>query len=607
MVVVYANPPCSYCKTFESSVGGSSEVKKWAASRGYMMVFALGKSNNASYGLSGGDGSAAYSFAKGGVLSAFPFVGVWWPKKSGGEVKANFTGRSGSMPVKSGSLARQFMDSVDQLVGAYASVAPKLSTVTFSANGGSGLSESSRYVATGKSLGALPTAKRTNYLLDGWFTAETGGTQVSSSTKITGNITLYAQWKKAVKLDLVASPSGAGTLSGDGSYPEGKKVSVSAKAKSGYVFSCWKQGTTVLSQSATYTHALGSTATKLTAYFVSKAQDLSSVKLSVGGVAQNAAKVVTNTVPQGVRLEWPVAASALTSATPSASGLPAGLKLVKAADGSYAISGVPTTASKVDSKTGLAKPSVATFKVKTAAGNTVPYKLAIVVAARPQWATGTFNGAMFDGGRPVGLVSTLSIAANGKISGKLLTGGKTWTLSAASFSSMVVGSKNVTNFLATVVGKSGKETITNDIEIVAEAMPAAASSANPPCRGVVKTPEPSNSQTFELSCWQNLWKTEPWKTDAKKLAKAKPLPVDEVSLKFASSGAVTAKGVFVTGYNEARKRDITYSASCSTVLIPMPQSPQPFHAFIYFAPKAGKFDGYCDRLRLNWDGAEFSY
>ena len=132
MVVVYANPPCSYCKTFESSVGGSSEVRKWAASRGYMMVFALGKSNNASYGLSGGDGSAAYSFAKGGVLSAYPFVGVWWPKKSGGEVKANFTGRSGSMPVKSGSLARQFMDSVDQLVGAYAS--PFLSILPLTLN-----------------------------------------------------------------------------------------------------------------------------------------------------------------------------------------------------------------------------------------------------------------------------------------------------------------------------------------------------------------------------------------------------------------------------------------------------------------------------------------
>ena len=100
MVVVWASPTCGYCKSFMSSVGGNASVKKWAASRGYMMVIAVGTSASDKYGLTGSDASAAYSFATSG-LSKLPCIGVWWPKKSGGEVKKNFTGRSGSMPVKS--------------------------------------------------------------------------------------------------------------------------------------------------------------------------------------------------------------------------------------------------------------------------------------------------------------------------------------------------------------------------------------------------------------------------------------------------------------------------------------------------------------------------
>jgi hypothetical protein len=28
--------------------------------------------------------------------------------------------------------------------------------------------------------------------------------------------------------------------------------------------------------------------------------------------------------------------------------------------------------------------------------------------------------------------------------------------------------------------------------------------------------------------------------------------------------------------------------------------------FLYFAPKAGKFDGFADEIPLSWDGAGFS-
>ena len=577
MVVVWASPTCSYCKSFMSSVGGSSAVKKWAASRGYMMVIAVGTSANDRYGLTGSDASAAYNFATSG-LSKLPCIGVWWPKKSGGEVKKNFTGRSGSMPVKSGSFSVQFMDSVDQLVGAYASVAPKLCTVTFSANGGSGLSESSRYVATGKSLGSLPTAKRTNYLLDGWFTAKTGGEQVSSSTKITGNVTFYAQWKKAVTLKLASSPSGAGTLFGDGTYLEGKEVSVRAKAKSGYIFSCWKQGKTVVSQSATYTHTLGSAATTLTACFVSKAQDLSSIALSVDGVSQSAEATATNAVPQGVRLEWPVVASALTAATPSVSGLPSGLKLVKdKATGKYTITGTPTAVSKAD-KNGNVKPSNVTLKVKTSGGSAKTYKMAIKVEARPEWTEGVFNGYAGTAKEPVGIVYNLTVAANGKVSGKLLREGKTYTLSAPAL--QLSGGK----YSAAIEGKAGKEVKTF----------------------TAKFSEGTNGgYSYGALEAANEWTAiqTPWKANdklkalAKKIAKAKPVAVPgalgdfgDATLKFGANGAVTVKGGGVSG---------------SAVLIPDSEEPKALDLHFYLAPKKS-FPGHADRIYLKWDGTNFS-
>ena len=70
---------------------------------------------------------------------------------------------------------------------------------------------------------------------------------------------------------------------------------------------------------------------------------------------------------------------------------------------------------------------------------------------------------------------------------------------------------------------------------------------------------------------------------------------DAVTLKFASSGSVTAK---------------LGSYSCSSVLIPVASddalSTSRYALFLYFAPKANKFDGYSAEVRLEWDGSAFS-
>ena len=68
-------------------------------------------------------------------------------------------------------------------------------TVSFNANGGT-TPTASKTVTYSSTYGDLPTPTRTGYTFTGWFTAASGGTQVTKDTKvtITSNQTLYAQW-----------------------------------------------------------------------------------------------------------------------------------------------------------------------------------------------------------------------------------------------------------------------------------------------------------------------------------------------------------------------------------------------------------------------------
>lgn len=68
-------------------------------------------------------------------------------------------------------------------------------TLTYNANGGS-VSPTSKSLTYGSQYGTLPTPTRTGYTFNGWYTAASGGSKVSSTTTIgANNITIYAQWK----------------------------------------------------------------------------------------------------------------------------------------------------------------------------------------------------------------------------------------------------------------------------------------------------------------------------------------------------------------------------------------------------------------------------
>ncbi|HIU03075.1 MAG TPA: InlB B-repeat-containing protein [Candidatus Onthocola gallistercoris] len=68
-------------------------------------------------------------------------------------------------------------------------------TVTFNASANGGSPDTPRKVNYGSQVGALPTPTKPYYKFVGWFTAPSGGTQITSSQVITGNVTYYAQYK----------------------------------------------------------------------------------------------------------------------------------------------------------------------------------------------------------------------------------------------------------------------------------------------------------------------------------------------------------------------------------------------------------------------------
>lgn len=76
-------------------------------------------------------------------------------------------------------------------------------TVTFNSNGGSNPNPPSKVVTVGQQYGSLPSVSRSGYNFDGWYTASSGGTQITTSTVVgSGNLpaashTLYAQWSQS--------------------------------------------------------------------------------------------------------------------------------------------------------------------------------------------------------------------------------------------------------------------------------------------------------------------------------------------------------------------------------------------------------------------------
>ncbi|MDR3319283.1 MAG: InlB B-repeat-containing protein [Clostridiales bacterium] len=82
--------------------------------------------------------------------------------------------------------------------------------VTFDYRGGSG-SEATRSVDKDAAIGTLPIPNyRNDYTFNGWFTAASGGTQITESTVITANVTFYAQYTSSVMITILIHVDNSG-------------------------------------------------------------------------------------------------------------------------------------------------------------------------------------------------------------------------------------------------------------------------------------------------------------------------------------------------------------------------------------------------------------
>ena len=290
----------------------------------------------------------------------------------------------------------------------------------------------------------------------------------------------------------------------------------------------------------------------------------------------------------GLKYTDVMAFSATSDATVTASGLPAGIKLVNLGDGNYAFTGFTTKAG--------------TYLVTVTAtlnGKSVSQRVALEVDGLPAWAKGTFNGYVAgDDGATNGL-ATVTVSSVGKVSGKFYDRGTNWTFTAASYTDFDGAAYSVpvsAKFSWKV--KSGKKTVNKTVyraftlTVVQDAI------------GGKATLVEAGGST--VHAWQNLWGSK-YKVIGKKLfftSKKKQyrtftikgaseigvgmgmLPAETLSLKVTPAGAVTATMSFDTG-KKSKGKAVIYKATCSTVVIPLtPADAAEFDglSYLFFAP-----------------------
>ncbi len=156
----------------------------WA--QGSIVTFTISEGYTVTYNANGGTCSTSSKTVTAGSSVTLPtptrtgysFIG-WYTAASGG-TKVGDAGAS-YKPTKSLTI--------------YAHWTANQYTVTLDPGGGS-VSPTSIKVTYAGTYSGLPTPTRTGYTFNGWYTAASGGTKVTTSTKVTAtaNHTLYAQW-----------------------------------------------------------------------------------------------------------------------------------------------------------------------------------------------------------------------------------------------------------------------------------------------------------------------------------------------------------------------------------------------------------------------------
>lgn len=111
----------------------------------------------------------------------------------------------------------------------------------YNANGGK-ISAASKMVYKGFAYGTLSTPTKKGYTFAGWYTAKSGGSKITSSTKVTksSSHTLYAQWKPVkYTVKYVLNGGKNHTKNPSGYYISTSTITLQNPTRTGYRFQGW--------------------------------------------------------------------------------------------------------------------------------------------------------------------------------------------------------------------------------------------------------------------------------------------------------------------------------------------------------------------------------
>ena len=312
--------------------------------------------------------------------------------------------------------------------------------------------------------------------------------------------------------------STVGTVSGQGVYAAGKKVTLRVTVKKGNVFTGWYNGSTELSREKAYSFTMPSHDISLTPEFITAAEDLAAVSFVFDDYSMSSETVLEKSATCGVKLSWDIISGGLSTTKVTFSGLPSGLKYNASAG---KVEGAPTSARK----------STIKAKVTTSGGNSKVFSIVLNVNALPTAAKGNFYGLCEFNGTPGR--AQIAITAAGKISGKLIAAGSTYSFSATSFDSCEKGvfafSPSI-SYAVTENRKTVKKTKNLKLALAPE--------------GDLGRITGGDSKGLELSLLQSAWE----RTDLKvpKFASGSRTPIvtlaNGIKLKFSTKGAVAVGG-----------------------------------------------------------------
>ncbi|MGB1821337.1 MAG: InlB B-repeat-containing protein, partial [Ilumatobacteraceae bacterium] len=120
--------------------------------------------------------------------------------------------------------------------------------ITYDSQDGSDITDGDATTTAGGSITTLPTnPTRTGYTFNGWYTATSGGTQITAGTahNQTADFTLYAQWT-AETLNITYDSQGGSTVTdGDATTTTGGAIATlpTDPTRSGYTFTGWNTAT----------------------------------------------------------------------------------------------------------------------------------------------------------------------------------------------------------------------------------------------------------------------------------------------------------------------------------------------------------------------------